>query len=44
MTQNITLLFGAVFLLHGDQGREVSLVVRQDQGRAMALGSWHFQW
>lgn len=44
MMPGITLLFGAVFLLHGDQGRKVRLVVRQDQRRAMALGSWHFQW
>lgn len=40
---DVTLLFGAVPLLHGDQSREVCLVVRQHQGRAMALGSWHFQ-
>lgn len=39
-----TLLFGAVPLLHGNQGREVSLVVRQHQGRAMAAGSRHLQW
>ena len=40
---DITLLFGAIFLLHGDQGGEVGLVVRQDQGRAMTLGSRDLQ-
>lgn len=38
-----TLLFGTVPLLHGHQGREVSLVIRQHQGRAMAAGSRHLQ-
>lgn len=44
MAKRVTLLFRAVLLLHGDQGRKVRLVVCQHQGRAMALGSWHFQW
>lgn len=38
-----TLLFGAALLLHGHQGGEVSLVVRQHQGRAMAAGGRHLQ-
>lgn len=40
---SITLFFGAVFLFHGHQGRKVCLVICQNQGGAMALGSWHFQ-
>lgn len=39
----ITLLFGAVLLLHGDEGREMRLIVRQDQRGAMALSGWNLQ-
>lgn len=38
-----TLLFRAVLLLHGHQGREVGLVVGQHQGRAVALAGWDLQ-
>lgn len=39
----ITLLFGAVLLLHGDEGGEMRLIVRQDQRGAMALSGWNLQ-
>lgn len=38
-----TLIFRGFLLLHGYQGREMGLVVRQNQRGAMAFVGWNFQ-